>query len=123
MGVTNDELREIERQYDRLGPNDRRQLVVYLLYYFSESARMNYVEAGHSEAEAAKRLRAMNEVVQVLSKQALVMVGAKEPPFAYPADALFEVLVQTMEIGCPEREAFLGPVYDAFRQVLRPQSG
>lgn len=123
MGVTKDELQAIERQYARLDPGDRRHLLAYLLYYFSESARMSYVEAGHSEADTAKRLRAMNEVVQVLSKQALVLVGAKEESFAYPDDALFGVLVQTVEVGCPEREAFLGPVYDAFRQVVRREPG
>jgi len=123
MGVTHEELREISRQYSNLTSDKRCRLIAYLLYYFSQSARMSYVDAGCSEIDASRRLRALNEVVQVLSKQALALAGAWKESSAYPDHALFGVLMETLEIGCPEREAFLGPVYDAFRQILRPESG
>jgi hypothetical protein len=119
MGVSHEELQEIQRRYMALDPDERRQLVSYLLFYFSEEARASYVDAGNPEGISSRHLRAFNEVVQVLSKQMLVAVGAKTSAFAYPDDVLFQVVVETVQVGGPGREAFLGPVYRAFREVLR----
>jgi hypothetical protein len=66
-------------------------------FYLSEVARSEYVEAGNGAEEAAKKLRAHNEAIQIIFKQLLATVEGSSA--AYPDDAFMEVLSElaTME--------------------------
>ncbi|MCA9525142.1 MAG: hypothetical protein KC549_02450 [Myxococcales bacterium] len=112
MGVKHSEEKsEIIRRYSALAPHERLHLLAGLVYWFSLEGRDGYVEAGNTTEGAVVRLRAINEVMQVLSAQLLRLTDNGE---GYPDDAFFDVLAETVR----DREVFLRAVYGAFRWVI-----
>lgn len=117
MGVTTmetwDKFDEIVRRYSGLDRPARLHLVCGLVEAFSLEGRDGYVQAGKTKDEALVRLRGVNEVMQVLSKQLLFLTGNADEN-AYPDDEFFGALLH----WSGDREVFLGAVYRAFRWVI-----
>jgi hypothetical protein len=108
-----DKFDEIVRRYSQLDSAARLHLVCGMVGSFSLYGRDGYVEAGNYKDEAVTRLRAMNEVMQVLSKQLLFLTGNVDG-YAYPDDEFFGALLH----WSGDRQVFLGGVYLAFRWVM-----
>ena len=111
-------LDEIKKRYTVLSAELKTEFIGYLLFYFSLSARCSYVEAGLNSESSAATLRAYNEIVQVLSKQMLVSLGAQPPNIGYPDDVFFDILKECFEHGNAPVEDFIRPIYDTFRDIF-----
>jgi hypothetical protein len=90
MGVYRDQL------FESLTPGNGEVVVAYLAYYFSTSMRSVYYQAEAPDQEL-RQLRQGNEILHVLSKQALMYKGVEG--IGYPEAALVQVLGELAERG------------------------
>ena len=79
-----------------LGTEDRARLLARMGFYLSEVARSEYVEAGNGAEEAAQKLRAHNEAIQIIFKQLLATVEGRSAE--YPDGAFMEVLSELADM-------------------------
>lgn len=113
-------VKEIEERYAALSESEKRRFLACLAYYISQTARGSYVEAGNSAETACQRLRAWNEVFQILSKQLMMEVGqASGGDYAYPDEVIFNAMAEAFRPGGEDLDVLIGAIYDAFRELFR----
>jgi hypothetical protein len=91
-----DQLRIKEQALAVLGGPDRVKLLAKLASCLALSARGEYVEAGNDGLHAGSALRAINELMIVITKQ---MASSLSENPAYPDDAFLAVLADKSKIG------------------------